>query len=200
MTTYTVFDLETTGLDARGDDRIIEIAAIGLDDELAELWRFETLVAIDRPVAATDVHGITCADLVAAPTFAQVAPSFAGLVGNSVLVAHYARFDVGFLDAELTRLGGGLPACRVLDSRDAARAAGVVGSLRLADCCIHLGVTNERPHAAMGDVETSADMLRACSARGVAFDRHIRGWRSRSTGPAWPIASRDSWHPKLRAA
>jgi DNA polymerase-3 subunit epsilon len=186
MTTYAVLDVETTGLNPREGHRIIEIAVLGVDEQLRERFRFETLVSIDRPVSATEVHGLTCADLAGAPTFEQIAPRLGELMLGSVLVAHYPRFDLGFLDAELARLGAGLPRCRVLDTRDVARAAGVRGGLRLADCCAELGVSNDRPHAAMGDVETTAKILLAGVERGVELSRHHSTRRPSNAQAGWP--------------
>jgi DNA polymerase III epsilon subunit-like protein len=190
MTRYAILDCETTGLDERSGDRVIELAVLLVDDHIHELDRLETLLSIDRPVAATDVHGIRDEHLVGAPTFAQVAPRLGLLLDGAVAVGHYPRFDLRFLDAELQRLGLGLPTTSAIDTRDTCRAAGIVGRLRLVDCCHELGVENVCSHAAMGDVLATRALLAESVARGVAPLDHARRFTARSTSAGWPVAPR----------
>lgn len=174
---YAILDTETTGLHARRGDRIIELAVLLVDEHLEEVDRLDTLFTIDGPVAGSDIHGITDAELVGAPRFEDVLPRLEAMLREVTLVAHYAKFDVAFLHAELVRCGGlGRIGCDVVDTRDLARAAGVVGSLRLADCCAEFGIANERPHRAMGDVLTTRDLLATCVARGAYPVQHARRW------------------------
>ncbi|MCB0880224.1 MAG: 3'-5' exonuclease [Thermoleophilia bacterium] len=188
MTRYAILDLETTGLDERAGDRVIELAVLLVDEHLDELDRLESLVAIDTPVAASHVHGITDIDLVGAPTFADLAWRVGELLEGAVVVGHYPRFDLRFLDAELQRIGMGLPTTSVIDTRDTSRAAGIVGRLRMVDCCRELGVRNDNPHTAMGDVLTTRALLGACQTRGVQPLDHARRFTARVVGAAWPIA------------
>ncbi len=186
MTRYAILDCETTGLDERTGDRIIELAIVLVDEHFDELERLDTLVAIDTPVAASHVHGISDADLVGAPTFAHLAPRIGRLLDGAIVVGHYPRFDLRFLDAELQRLGTGLPATLVVDTRDTCRAAWIVGRLRMVDCCRELGVVNDHPHAALGDVLATRALLAACQARGVHPVDHARRFTARVVQPGWP--------------
>lgn len=106
MTRSVLFDTETTGLDPLHGDRIIEIAAIELRNDLPTDRVFHTLLNPERdiPSDATRIHGITNADIEGKPIFAAIADQFLDFLGDSPLIAHNAAFDFGFLDAELARI------------------------------------------------------------------------------------------------
>jgi DNA polymerase III subunit epsilon len=102
-TPFTVFDVETTGLNPRKGDRIVEIAGARVEGEMPHKeTTFTTLVNPEQPVSweAKQVHNITDADLVGAPLITEVLPKFLEFAGGSILVAHNAEFDLGFLEAE----------------------------------------------------------------------------------------------------
>ena len=102
---YVAFDLETTGLNA-GSDRIIEIGAVMMKDG-KEIERFQTFVDPERKLEQKiiDLTGITDDMLVGAPKIEEILPKFIAFVGNRPLVAHNAKFDTGFVQAECRRLG-----------------------------------------------------------------------------------------------
>jgi len=103
-TTFTIFDTETTGFDPNEGDKIIEIAAMKFKNgELLEEQHFEALVNPEReiPFESIQVHGITNDKVVDKPTIASVLPEFMDFVGDSVLVAHNAEFDIAFLEHDL---------------------------------------------------------------------------------------------------
>lgn len=100
---FTVFDTETTGLDPRRGDRIIEIAGIRVEDgQIKEEINFVQLVNPERtiPWEAKQVNKIEDEDVATAPTIDQVLPQFLDFAQGSVLVAHNADFDMGFLQTE----------------------------------------------------------------------------------------------------
>jgi DNA polymerase-3 subunit epsilon len=99
-----VLDTETTGLDAREGDRIIELAAVELDGlRLGKRWH--SMFYPDRHIceAATAVHNIVDADLKEEPRFEAMVDDFLAFVGQAPLIAHNAPFDAGFLRAEMFR-------------------------------------------------------------------------------------------------
>ncbi|MDA8247813.1 MAG: DNA polymerase III subunit epsilon [Rhodospirillales bacterium] len=106
MTRSVLFDTETTGLDPLTGDRIIEIAALELVNDLPTGQHFHRLIHPERDVPhdATRVHGITLDRLEGKPRFAGIADALLDFFGDGKLVAHNAPFDFGFLDAELARL------------------------------------------------------------------------------------------------
>jgi DNA polymerase-3 subunit epsilon len=106
MTRSVLFDTETTGLDPLHGDRIIEIAAIELRNDLPTDRVFHTLIDPERdiPSDASRIHGITNADIENKPIFAAITDQFLDFIGDAPLVAHNAAFDFGFLDAEFARI------------------------------------------------------------------------------------------------
>lgn len=102
-TTFTAIDFETTGLYA-ATDRIVELGAVQFKDGEI-LATFDALV--DPGVRVTpeilSITGISDEMLAGRPSIATVLPDFMKFVGTSVLVAHNAPFDIGFLRAELQR-------------------------------------------------------------------------------------------------
>lgn len=103
------FDTETTGFNARGDDRITEIGCIELIDMLPTGLEFHALVDPQRdiPEKVTELTGHTLANLRerGAKVFKAQAQDFLDFIGDSQLVAHNADFDRGFINAELERAG-----------------------------------------------------------------------------------------------
>jgi len=100
--TFTVLDVETTGLNPQYGDRVCEIALLRCEGG-RELGRFHSLVDPGRPISpgAFAVNRIRDEDLIGAPLFADIASTVLEMLGNSVLVAHNAPFDLGFLGSEL---------------------------------------------------------------------------------------------------
>lgn len=120
-----VLDTETTGLDARNGDRIIEIGCIEMVDRKLTGRSYHVYINPERQIdaGALAVHGISNEFLLDKPKFAQIVQDFCEFVRGAELIIHNASFDVGFLDAELGRLT--LPSISVL-------CGGVVDSLKLA--------------------------------------------------------------------
>lgn len=103
---YIALDVETTGLSPWKGDRIIEIGAVALEDGdvMAE---YSTLIQVPReiPLRASQIHGITDAMLIGQPTPEEVFPALRAFIRDSILVAHNASFDLGFLSREYELLG-----------------------------------------------------------------------------------------------
>jgi DNA polymerase III subunit epsilon len=102
-----LFDTETTGLDPKQGDRVLEFAAIELINDLPTDRTIRFLINPERDVPADSsrIHGFTNADVEGQPNFAAVADEILAFIGNDPLVAHNAPFDFGFMDAEFGRLG-----------------------------------------------------------------------------------------------
>lgn len=99
----TVFDVETTGLDAAKGHRIIEIAGVRIEDGLIdETKSFVSLVNPERviPWEAKQVNKISDDDVRMAPGIEEVLPKFLEFAAGSILVAHNANFDMSFLRIE----------------------------------------------------------------------------------------------------
>lgn len=112
----TVFDVETTGLDPRKGHRIIEIAGVRLENgTLRTESAFVEFVNPEReiPWEAKQVNKISDDDVRMAPGIEEVLPKFLEFAQGSILVAHNAGFDMGFMEAEKEMCWGymDLPEC-----------------------------------------------------------------------------------------
>jgi DNA polymerase-3 subunit epsilon len=158
--TFTVLDVETTGLAPHFGDRICEIALLRCR-EGRELGRFSSLVNPGRPISpgASAVNGIGDDDLIDAPYFSEIAPSVMGLLKDSVLVAHNAPFDLAFLSVELEicRLPATINA--VIDTLALARRCYRFPSNSLGSVAHFLGIEVRGQHRAMVDVLTTKMVL-----------------------------------------
>ena len=161
--TYVVVDLETTGL-SPGSSSICEIGAVRVRGlELEE--RFETLVNPRRPLPAAiaALTGIDPSELRGAPPVELAVRRFLEFAGDAVLVAHNARFDIGFLDREVERLTGRRIAAPVVDTVWLARRvlAGRVQRVGLASLAHFFGTSTRPCHRALADAEATAEILLA---------------------------------------
>ena len=107
MAKQIFLDTETTGLDPKQGHRIIEIAAIEFNNRQPTNRRFHSYINPERDIdpAAEEVHGLSIDFLQDKPLFKDVVNDFLAFVQNSEVVIHNAPFDVGFINAELGRLG-----------------------------------------------------------------------------------------------
>lgn len=105
-----VLDTETTGLDPKQGHRIVEVAAIELNDRKVSERRFHRYLNPEREIdaGAAEVHGLTLERLQDEPKFAEIATALIEFIGGAELIIHNAPFDVGFLNKELELAG--LPA------------------------------------------------------------------------------------------
>lgn len=151
-----VLDTETTGLDPRKGDRLIEIGCIELVNRIPSGREFHRFINPERdvPAEAQAVHGISTAFLLDKPLFSAVALEFLEFVGEDMLVIHNAAFDVGFLNFELGRLGkGAIPMTRVVDTLQLARRKHPAGPNSLDALCKRYGIDNSKrtKHGALVD-------------------------------------------------
>jgi len=102
-----VLDTETTGLNARSGDRIIEIGCVEMVNRRLTGNNFHYYINPERDSdpGALAVHGLTTEFLSDKPKFAEIADEFCEFVRDAEIIIHNAAFDVGFLDAEFERLG-----------------------------------------------------------------------------------------------
>src|SRR3982750_574702 len=126
MTRQVVLDTETTGLNAKLGDRIIEIGCVEILSRRLSERQFHAYLNPERDVdlGATRVHGLTLEDLRAKPKFAEAAREFLDLIAGGGVIIPNAEFDVEFLDLELARAGLGRLAdhvARVTDTLAFAR-------------------------------------------------------------------------------
>jgi DNA polymerase-3 subunit epsilon len=158
---FVVVDLETTGL-RPGQSEICEIGAVRVD-ALVAAGTFETLVDPGEPLPrlVASLTGIADADLAEAPGPAEAVRRFLAFAGDSVLVAHNARFDLAFLDREVERLTGRRVAAPVVDTVGLARRllSGRVSRVSLASLSHFFGTSVRPCHRALPDAQATAEVL-----------------------------------------
>jgi len=190
--------VETTGFSPRLRDRIVEIAVVrtAADGTIEDTWT--TLLNPERDLGATHVHGIRGADVLDAPRFLDVAGDVADRLSSAVLVAHNARFDLGFVTAEYTRLGVRPPTWPTLCTLALSHRFGALGGGRLVDCLTAEALTNANAHSALGDATATATLLAAylrCAAyNGVTSLSQLgcvpETWPTDADWLVWPITGR----------
>lgn len=158
-----VLDTETTGLDPLRGDRLVEIGCVEMLNRIPTGQSFHVYINPERdmPVEAFNVHGLSAEFLADKPLFAAVADEFLAFIADSPLVIHNASFDVGFLNAELARLGRvALGFDRVVDTLALARRRHPGGPNRLDDLCGRYGIDLSRrtKHGALLDSELLAEV------------------------------------------
>ena len=159
-----VFDTETTGLDPLQGDRLVEIGCIELVNRFPTGKVFHRYLNPERdmPEAAFRVHGLSVDFLKDKPRFVEVVEELVLFLGDDArLVAHNAVFDLGFLNAELERVGKtAVSRDRLIDTLMLARRKHPGGSNRLDDLCARYRVDNSRrtKHGALLDAELLAEV------------------------------------------
>ncbi|WP_249997759.1 DEDD exonuclease domain-containing protein [Actinoplanes sp. M2I2] len=177
-TTFVVLDLETTGGAADGGG-ITEIGAVKVRAG-QELGVFATLVNPGErlPPFITVLTGITEAMLAPAPPIEAVLPSLLEFLRGSVLVAHNAPYDVGFLKAACARHGYTWPQPRVLDTAAVARRAltrDEVPNRKLGTLAQFFRAAVQPTHRALDDARATVDVLHGLIERLGSFRVHTLG-------------------------
>ena len=148
-------DTETTGL-SPVDDRIVELAAVAFRADGTELGTFEQLIdpGIPIPPLLTRIHGITDEMVAGKPSIEKVLPDFVRFIGDGILLAHNAPYDVSMLLVPMMRLTGGIaPGNLVLDTCALARAAFPgAPNYKLSTVANLLGIPTGKAHRALSDV------------------------------------------------
>lgn len=173
-----VLDTETTGLDAARGHRLIELGCVELLSRRVSGSHFHRYLNPERDIdaGAQAVHGISIEFLADKPRFADVADEFLAYVKGAELIIHNAAFDVGFIDAELARLGphyGRLTDhASVLDTLAMAREMYPGQRNSLDALCKRLDIDNSHRelHGALLDAEILADVYLALTAGQGALD------------------------------
>jgi len=167
-----VLDTETTGLEWKKGNRVVEIGGIELISRKPSGRSFHHYLRPDcafEPGAA-EVTGLTLEFLADKPEFAEIADEFLAFVDGAELIIHNAAFDMGFLEYELTRLPGTVrplrERVRVLDTLMLARERYPGQRNSLDALCKRLNVDNahRQLHGALLDAELLAEVYLALTA------------------------------------
>lgn len=158
-----IFDTETTGLD-RLDDRIIEIGGVEMVNRFPTGRTFHVLINPEGKAVnpeALAVHGISNDKLINEPVFADIIDKFLDFIDGAKLIAHNATFDMGFINAELNRLGHPpINNDRVVDTLALARRKHPMGPNSLDALCRRYGIDNSHRtmHGALLDSQLLAEV------------------------------------------
>lgn len=179
-TPIAIVDTETTGL-YPGGDRVIEIAIVRAEAGQEPTVVVDTLVNPERPVSATEIHGITDGDVADAPTFREIASHVVSALSGSVFASYNVYFDSKFIREELRRAGlHRFPPHLCLMYMRPMLGIGRKCSLR--DACTESGVRHEHAHHAAADALASAVLWRQyvarCEADGIRTFGQLAGLRS----------------------
>jgi len=192
-----VLDTETTGLDPDLGHRIIEIGCVELVNRRPTGRTFHQYLNPDRDIdkGAAEVHGITLQMLKDKPRFADLADALMTFISGAELVIHNAAFDVAFLDAELKRHAGKVPAfagrliaaeCRVLDTLALARQMHPGQRNNLDALCKRYSIDNSHRelHGALLDSRILADVYLAMTGGqvGLALGEQTAGQAAHAAG------------------
>ena len=158
-----VFDTETTGLDPKSGDRMVEIGCVEMIGRVATGATFHAYYNPERdmPSEAEKVHGLSAAFLAGKPLFSENVDELLDFLGDAPLVAHNAGFDFGFLNAELERIGREIISLeRMVDTVAIARKKHPGAKNSLDALCTRYGVDRSHrvKHGALLDAELLAQV------------------------------------------
>lgn len=160
---FTVFDTETTGLNPK-QNRIIEIGAIKFDRRGA-IARFSLLInpGVAVPPEVTKINNITDAMLKGQPAPQAVYPDFIRFIGDSILIAHNAPFDVDFMNEELSRMGLPRLKNRIVDTRILAKEIFPgLPKYALQELAVRFGIEALDAHRAEDDSRVCMELFVHC--------------------------------------
>jgi len=186
---YVIVDTETTGLQLSQGDKVISISGVRIQrGRVQTTGIFNTLVNPGRPIPSesTEIHRIDDSMVAVAPTMSEVYQQFVEYLGDSVLVAHNAAFDMQCLD--MAAAEAGLPRINnpVLDTIFLSYALHQeIGGHSLEAIAERMGITIDGRHTSLGDARATAHiflgLMALLPARGVKTladaksfcDRHL---------------------------
>ncbi len=178
-----VLDTETTGLRPEAGDRIVEIGCVELVNGVPTGRIYRVYLNPERamPADAEAVHGLSTAFLADKPRFAAVVDEFLAFIADAPLVIHNARFDLGFLNAELARLGRpALADSRAIDTVQLAREKyfGAPASLDALCRRFDIDLSERALHGALKDCHLLAEVyLHLIGGRQPGFDLAVASTR-----------------------
>jgi DNA polymerase-3 subunit epsilon len=157
-----VLDTETTGLDPLAGHRVVEVGCLELLNTVATGKTFHAYFNPEMimPAGAQEIHGLTDEFLGDKPLFAERVEAFLAFIGDAQLVIHNAQFDIGFLNAELERIGRQQLANPYIDTVSMARRKFPGQRVSLDALCERFNVDNSSrtKHGALLDAELLAEV------------------------------------------
>ncbi|MCD6027633.1 MAG: polymerase subunit epsilon [Solimicrobium sp.] len=188
-----VLDTETTGLNPRTGDRVIEVGCVELINRKLTGNNFHVYINPERDSdpRALEIHGLTTEFLSDKPKFSEIALSLSEYIRDAELIIHNASFDMGFLDAEYARLklsSFTSQVSNVVDTLAKAKEMHPGKRNSLDTLCDRYGISNahRQLHGALLDAELLADVYLAMSRgqNSLVIDLDMQ---SSHAGPAYGL-------------
>ena len=161
MVRELVLDTETTGLDYENGHRIVEIGIVELENHLptGSCFHYYLNPERDSDNRAKEVHGLTREFLNDKPKFSEIAKEFIDYISDSKIIIHNAEFDVGFINAELTRCNmKKLNVDKIIDTLILAKKKFLGQSVSLDSLCrkYNIDLAGREIHGAIKDAKLLA--------------------------------------------
>ncbi len=192
-----VLDTETTGLSPDKGDRIVEIGAIELVNHIPTGNTFHCylnpLLEGEMPIESFKVHGLSVDFLSDKPLFSEIIEKLIIFIGDSKLIIHNAKFDIGFINHEILRLEGSnfdvydklpfkeIPSEKIIDTLEIAKQIYPGKSVSLDSLCVKFGIDNKRKgkHGALIDSEILSEVyLELAGGKQPGFEFSEEGYET----------------------
>lgn len=156
---FAIIDLETNGLD-KNNHRVIEIAVKRISQTGEPIDEIATLIDPESiEIGPTFIHHIKIEDVIGAPKFLDFAPELLARLSGSIVVAHHAAFEDGFLGSELGRVGKRVNGIPCIDTLWLTRQVVDLPNYKLSTVLDNFGIPEDDSHTALGDVRLLSKLL-----------------------------------------
>jgi DNA polymerase-3 subunit epsilon len=157
-----VLDTETTGLNYRSGDRVVEVGCVELINHIATGKTLQFYCSVDKKIdeGAIKIHGLTNEFLSKHPSFEAQAEKFLNFIRKDILIIHNAEFDVGFLNNELKIIGRGELKNEIIDTVMMARKTLNTRIANLDSLCrrFSIDLSKRELHGALLDTHLLAEV------------------------------------------
>ena len=157
-----IIDTETTGLDFKRGDRVVEVGCVELINHVSTGKNLQFYCSTNRAISedAQKITGLSNSFLKQFPTFSKQAESFLDFIKDDILIIHNADFDIGFLNNELKLAGLKKIENRVVDTVTLARKTLNTRIANLDSLCKRFSVdlTQRKLHGALLDCQLLAEV------------------------------------------
>lgn len=163
---FTAFDTETTGLSSKYE-KIIEIGAVKFDKN-GIIDTYSVLINPEKVISSniTSITGITNQMVCNCPTFSEITPSFLNFINETKLVAHNAKFDISFVNAELEKTPYNnlrKSQCNAVDTvKVSQKVFPALPCYKLQELAKHFNIKVDAAHRAYDDARVCMELFLFC--------------------------------------
>jgi len=184
---FAFLDLETTGLSPWFGDRICEVGIV-ISEGKRIREQYQTLVNPECPLSpgAASTNGLSDEELKSAPLFEEVGPKLLGLLSDTVVVCHNAKFDIQFLDHEFKQLGHEIQIPNLIDTLMLARQYYDLPSYSLVAIAEAFHVSISTKHRALDGAQAARGIFFGMMEGLKEFNKPLDEYIGIYNSPAWP--------------